>query len=258
MKNKQKAIMVGNRRAPAILTFPETNKPKSILIVLPGGGLLYDKQWAFKWLPMEDLPILHAYIDLPLHGERKVDDLRGRYRKDRLTEFFVPSILGMSKEIPSIIDDLLELIQDCSIETVGICGWSIGGLAAFLSAIEENRITALAGFAIPTHANYLRLKQFPGNKKGLALLERLSLVAKAKSLYPRSVLLMHGLNDDWVNVESSRSLYRILKPICAGFPEKLRHIEYENVSHDPCASGIKELQAIREEIRNWFEKTLLD
>ena len=258
MKSKQKAIRVGNHKAPAILTLPEANKPRSILIVLPGGGLLYDKQWAFKWLPMEDLPILCAYIDLPLHGERKVDDLRERYRKDRLTEFYVPTILGMSKEIPSIIDDLLELIQDCSIGTVGICGWSIGGLAAFLSAVEENRITALAGFAIPTHTNYLHLKQFPRDKKVLALLEKLNLTTKVKALYPRPVLLMHGLDDNWVNAESSRSLYGILKPIYAGFPENLRHVEYENVSHDPCASGIKELQAIREEIRNWFKKTLLD
>jgi pimeloyl-ACP methyl ester carboxylesterase len=257
LKNKQKVMGLGNRKAPAIVTFPETTRPKSILIILPGGGVSYDKRWAFKWLPLEDLPILRAYIDLPLHGERMSGDLRERYRKDRLTEFYAPSILGMSKEIPSIIDDLLELKGDCPIETIGICGWSIGGLATFLSAIEENRITSIAGFAIPGDTNYLKLEQIQKNKERLALLEKLNLRTKAKALYPKSVLLLHGFNDDWVDIESSRLLYRMLKPVYADLPERLRYVEYENVSHDPCASGIKELQAIREDIRNWFEKTLL-
>jgi hypothetical protein len=257
LKTKQKAVRLGNGAAPAILSFPGTTKPKSILIVLPGGGVLYDKQWALKWLPLEDLPILRAYIDLPLHGERKVEDLRERYRKDSLTEFYVPSILGMSKEIPSIIHDLLKLTTNCSIESIGICGWSIGGLAAFLSAIEDNRIKALAGFAIPTGTKYLRVNRLSTDKKRLALLDKLNLITKAKALYPRSVLLMHGLKDDWVDPESSRSLYRILKPLYAGVPEKIRYVEYTNVSHDPCDSGVKALHAIREEICHWFEKTLL-
>jgi hypothetical protein len=257
LNSKQKAIGLGNRKAPALLTFPDTTSPKSILIILPGGGVSYDKRWAFKWLPLEDLPILRAYIDLPLHGERMSGELRERYRKDRLTEFYAPSILGMSKKIPSIIDDLLELKEDCPIETIGICGWSIGGLAAFLSAIEENRITAIAGFAIPGDIHYLKLEKIQKDKERLALLEQLNLRTKVKALYPKSVLLLHGLNDNWVDIKSSRLLYRMLKPIYADFPERLQYIEYQNVSHDPCASGIKELHAIREDISNWFKKTLL-
>jgi len=106
------ATRLGQHGAPALLSFPENSVPRAVVIVLPGGGVPYDKRWAAEWLPLHGFPALRAYVDLPLHGERLAPDLRERHRHDRVRGFFAPAILGMAAEIPSIIDDLLALAKN--------------------------------------------------------------------------------------------------------------------------------------------------
>ena len=247
---------LGKYKAPALLKFPEKEIAKAVVIILPGGGVSYDKQWAADWLPLNDFPALKAYVDLPLHGERIVPDLRKRYRHDRVKGFFSPAILGMVEEIPSIVDDLLGIARN--IEHVGLCGWSIGGLAAFLGALKDDRIGALAGFAIPgggTH--YLRMDEEISDGEEIEVFDRLDLLKKAERLYPKPVLLMHGTADTWVSSDSSRTLYERLKPIYATSPERLRYIEYSKVPHDPQAGESEEQPAIAQTVQAWLETHLI-
>ncbi|MDF1555661.1 MAG: hypothetical protein P1P84_21490 [Deferrisomatales bacterium] len=241
-----------------MLAAPPGVRPRSVVVVLPGGGLHFDKRWAARWLPLTDLPVLRAYVDLPLHGERLAADLRERHRHDPLRGFFGPAILGMAEELPSIIDDLLDRVGDPSIDRVGVCGWSIGALAAFLGALEEDRIGVLAGFAMPLGSpDHLRVADRPPAGMEPALLERLDLLAQAGGLYPRPVLLLHGDADTWVGAEASRTLHRALEPIYAPCAEKLRYVEFPGVPHDPLAGDQEQRVAIAEAVRGWLAAHLL-
>ncbi len=257
-RDVRKTVRLGSGRAPAILSFPEGSKPRAIVIVLPGGGVPYDKKWAARWLPLTGFPALRAYVDLPLHGERMVPDLRERYRHDRVKAFFAPAILGMAAEIPSVIDDLLALAENPGIDRVGLCGWSIGGLAAFLAALAEERVGAVVGFAIPGGGTqHLRLEGIPTGGEELALLTELDLLRRAPELFPKPVLLMHGLGDTWVSADSSRVLHDRLRPIYGSAPHRLRYVEYPTAPHDPRAGALAEQDAIAGEARQWLESYLL-
>ena len=247
---------LGKERAPAILCSPESGSPRAIVVVLPGGGAAYDKQWAHRWLPLEDLPVLRAYVDLPLHGERMAEDLRERHRKHRVRRFHAPVILGMAEEMPSILDDLAALAPSAS-ERVGILGWSLGGLAAFLSAMGGG-IRSVGAFAIPSRREYLRAGEAPIDPRDLALLDRMDLHVRAAELHPTAILLLHGMKDEWVSVDSSRALHALLLRHYAAAPGRLRYVEYPDAAHDPCRSSLEDLEAIRQEVRAWLVRTLLD
>lgn len=249
---------LGNRGAPALLARPAGVEPRAIVLVLPGGGLAFDKRWALEWLPLEGLPVLRAYVDLPLHGERLVPDLRERFRFDRIRGFFGPAILGMAAEIPSILDDLFERAGNPSLRRVGLCGWSIGGLAAFLAALKEPRVGPLAGFAIPGGGvDHLRLMERPPDPAEAALLRDLDLLDQAGDLYPRPVLLMHGSDDTWVRPTSSRTLYRVLASAYRDRLDRVRYEEFPGVPHDPLEADADRRRAIAGAARRWMATHLL-
>jgi pimeloyl-ACP methyl ester carboxylesterase len=247
------ATQLGAHRAPALVAAPKECAPRALIIVLPGGGVAYDKQWAATWLPLPGLPAVRAYVDLPLHGARLATDLRERWRGARVSRFFAPAILGMAAELPSIIDELMARFALPATTPVGVCGWSIGGLAAFLAALDEPRITVLAGFAIPGGGvHHLRLRERSKDPDESTWLARLDLLGRASELAPTPALLMHGDDDDWVDAASSRTLHAALASAYVAAPDRLRYVEYPGVAHDPCACAAEPRRRIAADIGAWL------
>lgn len=234
---------------------------KPAVIILPGGGRGFHKDWAMKVFPMDNTSFMRVYVDLPQHGDRgDPSSIRRQWLRDPVGEFIAPIIVRMRKELTSVID-YLQAREDVDPGRVGACGWSIGGTSVILAMPRDKRIKAAAAIAAGQTPRYM-LKdenrgelqwpvQTPPTEKELEWLTREEDPENwAHSFYPTSLLLLHGTEDRQVPACISRQLYDILRPHYQADPSRLKLVEFPGAGHRPTAE-------MAQAVTGWFQQELL-
>jgi uncharacterized protein len=131
------------------------------------------------------------------------------------------SLGGWLADLKAAIDHLL---ADAAVEAVWLCGFSAGGALCLCAAGEDERVKGVAAFSAPADfsdwavdprrfvnqartVGVIRTAAFPPDLdawgRELREIRPLSLVGK---IPPRSLLLVHGANDDVVPMVDARAL----------------------------------------------------
>lgn len=253
---------LGPNRVPALLSYVPDGRRKPLVILAPGGGnrnIDDRKELLSQTLPLEGEDFFRVYVDLPLHGERAVQDLGKRYRTDQIGLFLHPIVVGMARELIQITD-ALQGQEDADAGRVGLCGWSLGGQASLLAAAADERVKAVIGMCVPCNADMSPKAEGPDDLAHEVLKAELDVLSVAQHLSRSAVLLIHGVKDAWVLVESSRRLNEALRHHYTDRPHMLRYVEYPNMAHrisepddDHCA---REQALLKQEVAGWFRKFL--
>jgi len=131
------------------------------------------------------------------------------------------SLAGWLSDLRAAVDHLL---QEEGVEAVWLCGFSVGGALSICAAGEDERVRGVATFAAPAdfsewasdprrflaHARMvgvIRSPRFPADPdawvRELREIKPISLIGK---IPPRSLLIVHGANDDAVPMLDARAL----------------------------------------------------
>lgn len=246
---------------PLLLRHTPDGLRKPAVIILPGGGRGYHKEWAMKVFPMDNSPFVRVYPDMPQHGERgDPAGMRRRWNADPVGGFIAPIIVGMRRDLGLVID-YLQSREDVDPERIGACGWSIGGMSVILALPRDKRIKAAVAIAPAQSPRRLLDTEMRGKEQWpivtpptLGQLEWLTREEDpetwADRFYPTAFLILHGTHDTRVPVRSSRLLYQALARHYGEAPDRLSLVEYPGAGHRPTP----EMAAATTE---WFERFLL-
>lgn len=216
---------------PGYLTLPPGKEAKNLpLVILPHGGPQSRDSWGFDPLVQFIAAKGYAVLQSNYRGS-------GGYGEDWAGK-------GGYKEWRKVVSDLADgakaLIADGTADPKRICavGWSYGGYAALLSAIEGKGlykcVVSIAGVTDPeteihekryyTSYKFMRSWLGGGDKD---VVDYGSPLKRAEEIQV-PVLLFHGTKDMNVSVKNSEKLSSELKKL--GKP--VDYIEYEDAQHD--------------------------
>ncbi|MFO7569872.1 MAG: alpha/beta fold hydrolase [Smithellaceae bacterium] len=218
-----------NVSIPAFLTLPDAGEAKRLpAIILPHGGPSSRDVWGFDTLVQ--FLVAHGYAVLQSnyrgsegYGEDWVND--GAFRQWRMA-------------IDDINDGAQYLIDQGIADPDRICavGWSFGGYAALLSAIEKPSlyqcVVSIAGVTDPRTLGYSKL-MFAGGQAAQEFIGADEIGDSGSPLKRAGeiqvpVLLAHAKEDLNVPFKQSKIMYEALKDN----NKSVEFIEYEHARHD--------------------------
>jgi pimeloyl-ACP methyl ester carboxylesterase len=197
-------------------------------------------------------------VDAPMHGERKDERLDAILAGE--TDLIYPAGTGLDafflvhELIVQIAQDVAVLIEhlnkDSRADTnrTGVTGASMGGMATFyLVAYNPQIQVAVPMIGIPAFAERwadVVLEASAYEKWGAAMqaaqeetarrndfMATIDPFNRMKDFYPKPLLMISGDQDIAAPKKYSVDLYRMLKPIYAAHPERLRLNIYDDASH---------------------------
>jgi dipeptidyl aminopeptidase/acylaminoacyl peptidase len=214
---------------PGYLTLP-VSVPKGGVpaVVLPHGGLRSRDYWGYHWLAQFLSARGYAVLQSNYRGSGGFGDEwsgEGGFRNWRTV-------------IDDITDGARHLVEAGIADPKRLCivGWSYGGYAALLSAVEEPAlyrcVVSIAGVTdLPKFIEDYRdfygwrsVREFVG--KDLDALEHGSPARRAAE-FTAPVLLLHGDEDVDVRIDQSRKMAKALRKK----KKDVEFIEYEDVAH---------------------------
>ncbi len=220
----------GETSVPGYLTQPPDAKGPVPLIVFPHGGPSSRDDWGFDLLPQFFAARGYAVLQANYRGS-------DGYGKDWLGE---GGFKGWEKVVSDIDAGVQHLIDKGIADPERICtvGWSFGGYAALISAIEKpDRYRCAVSVAGVTHPYQLLSEVWRHNRLERRFLKSIlptkgdeivqgSPLRRASEM-PVPVLLFHGDRDLNVDVAHSRNFERDLRHE----QKSVNYVEYEGADH---------------------------
>ena len=215
---------------PGYLTLPPHSEGKNLpAVVMPHGGPQSRDRWDFDWFAQFFAAAGYAVLQSNFRGS-------GGYGSAWAGE---GGFKAWRSSVGDIIDGSRWLIENgiADPERMCIVGWSYGGYAALLSAIEAPElykcVVSIAGVTDPStlindYRNFLNkrvVREFVGNDKHV--LNTGSPLKRASEIQV-PVLMFHGKEDINVSVKHSKNLHKALKR--AGVSSDL--VLYDQVAHN--------------------------
>jgi dipeptidyl aminopeptidase/acylaminoacyl peptidase len=214
---------------PGYLTLPPDKSERALpAVILPHGGPEARDQWGFDWLPQFMAARGYAVLQSSFRGS-------GGYGADWSGE---GGFRAWRRTIGDITDGTKWLIQEGIADSERICivGWSYGGYAALMSAIEEPELykctVSIAGVTDPWmliedyrhFRSKLAVSEFIG--RGEKVLKNGSPLERAEEIQS-PVLLFHGDDDLRVKVRHGKKMHKALKKAKAS----TELVTYKDIGH---------------------------
>lgn len=284
---------------PMVVRPPANPYPSAPLILLwHGFGVPNSEEMLAEVLPLNEVQAWKAYLGLPLFGRRLppggLDEIMRRQMEDYVLQLLLPSIEPAMQELPHVVQGLQAQFGIDEKAGLGLFGFSAGGMAALLTAVESSlAITTmvLAGVtkdlvsAVDTYERsmkqyYPMLKeQFPRieerdieyhwSEASEAAKQRLDFVARASKIVQRqpipAILFVHGLHDEAYPVKDVEALHTALIPyyeqahqserLCLRIFEHLGHqLDKDAAKQSPALN--QDLASLQQVVSDWFNHHL--
>lgn len=225
---------------------------------------------------LAELGFYFAAVDAPMHGERKEERLDAILAGEvglvypastGLDAFFLVHelILQTAQDVQMLIEHLRE---DSRADTsrIGVTGASMGGMATFYLAAHNPQVqVAVPMIGIPAFSERWAdvVLEASAYEEWNAAMEtaqeettrRNEFMAaidpfdKIKTFFPKPLLMICGDQDLAAPKKYSVDLYRMLKPVYAAHPERLRLKIYDDVDH-------RVTIAMMDDACDWFRRYL--
>ncbi|MGC1305605.1 MAG: prolyl oligopeptidase family serine peptidase [Phormidesmis sp.] len=242
--------------------------------------------------PLEPVEAWKAYLGLPLFGQRSVgdEDLMRRQMEDYVLNLLLPVVEQAVQELPQVVAGLRSHCELDSHSTLGLFGFSAGGIAALLALAESDlplQAVVLVGVtkdlsaAVRTYekftqSSYEMLKeQYPKLKSNYQWSEssraaevRLDFIAHSKRIVRReplpAILFAHGVQDEAFDLEDAKTLHDAVRTQYqrVDHAEKVSFRTFQHLKHaiDLASNSSPEQQADLAEmetvVTDWFKQYL--
>lgn len=258
---------------PAVIRVPQ-NVSKPPIILWHGLGPPASESALMAALPLDDVPAVKVYLELPLFGTRApsggdAKSLAQRQAEDYALLIFKPIVVGAAEELPAVLEALRGLKCLRPHDSVGLFGFSAGGTAVLIALRNPSiRVRAAVTVNAPTGLNDAIDALERATKKPYTWSEASRQLAKQTdaSLHaaeiaagdpPRALLLFHGADDKVIahaaTVSLGEKLRRFYAP--AGNDGRLRIVIAPEVGHDWTADP-RTLSQVRNQVADWFNRHL--
>ena len=281
---------------PIVVRPPANPNLKAPLIVLwHGAGMPNSEEELAEILPLENVQAWKAYLGLPMFGKRLpvggTDEITRRQLEDYVLQALLPVIEPAMQELPNVVRALQARFSIDDREGVGLFGFSVGGLTALLTLLENSlpiTTVVLAGVTkdlVSVVSNYERIvqatyptikEQFPWvekryrwSAKSEIAKQRLDFVARASEIQKRkptpAILFVHGSQDEIFPVSEAQELFAALVPYykqtnqmkrlsMQTFKHLKHNLDLEAAKNSPdMQQDIAELQQV---VTTWFNQYL--
>jgi predicted esterase len=256
---------------PAIVRMPKVIR-KPLVVLWHGFGPPASEADLMAALPLDDVPAIKVYLGLPLFGartpNREEDSLARRQAQDYATRLFEPIVIGGARELPGVVQALVDAKCLGPNQSIGLLGFSAGGAAALVALTEREvpvRAAVTLNAPIGLNAAIDALERatktpYSWTPETRRLAERTDFVRRAADLAsrmpPPALLLFHGSDDTTVTPAGSVSLERALRPLyhSMGADQRLRLELAEHVSHDWTDPSVR--KQVETAVADWFNENL--
>ncbi len=254
---------------PAVLRIPKkTTRPPVVL--WHGLGPPGDKETLMEALPLDDVPAVKVYLDLPLLGERLpsggLSELSQRQSRDYGMEVFAPIVLGAAEELPSVVEELQLRLGIADNKSISLFGFSAGGAAVLLSLAE--RVVPIRSAVILNAPNGLEggvaaFEKITGltyswTDDARSVSARTDAIARANDIAeiepPPAILLIHGRSDEMIPPSTAQDIGRALRPYYESNRggDRIKIDLWDNLEHHWATQGPEILDPLRQRIGTWL------
>ena len=212
---------------PAILRVPSLiTKPP--IVFWHGFGPPADARALMTSLPLDEVPAVKVYLDLPLFGARSppggTDEMIRRQTQDVASLIFEPVVMGAAGELPAVVTALRTRRCVGANGKIGLFGFSAGGAATLVAlAQREARVSAAVTLNASTGLSasiqaleHATKRPYAWTPHARMLAGRSDAVLHAADISagnpPVALLLIHGADDKTVSPSAAVNLYDALRP----------------------------------------------
>lgn len=217
-------------------------------------------------LPLDDVPSVKVYPDLPMLGTRtplEPDELLRRQGEDLATGVFEPVVLGAARELAGIVEALRSEGCLAQGEAVDLFGFSAGG-AAVLHALAERDVpvrraavlnastglsASVAAYERVTGRTYAWTPQAHAIARASDGVSRAGDIARGP--HPPVVRIIHGADDAMLATADARALHEALAAHhAAGSDTAPDLVVVEGLAHAP--QSLDDIATVRDLVASWL------
>lgn len=227
-RHEQRVIETKLADVPAIVRVPMIATLPPILL-WHGFGPPASAPALMAALPLDDVPAVKVYLDLPMFGARiparGMQEIAERQKKDVGTLVFAPVVMGAADELENVVHALSDAGCLDPQNGVGLFGFSAGG-ASTLFALAERKVNikaavtlnASTGLSATVDAYERAVKQqYTWTPASRQLADRSDAVKRAADIAsgttPPALLIIHGERDQMLPPQIAIDLYESLQPL---------------------------------------------
>jgi pimeloyl-ACP methyl ester carboxylesterase len=253
---------------PAVLRVPRhVSRPP--IVLWHGFGPPASARALMEALPLDRMPAIKVYLDLPLFGARAPaggnKELVRRQSQDFAMLLFKPTAVGAADELPSVVAALERHGCMARGQRIGLFGFSAGGAAALVALIQGKvavsaavLVNASTGLQASVAALHRAMKQpYAWTPASRALAYDTDAVRHAAAIArgnpPTALLIVQGDSDTVLTSEPARALHAVLLPYyhAARSDARLGFVLVPGMTHNWVDSRTSTAR-LRRETATWF------